>query len=482
MIYTPPYKPYDHQQSALDKMLHKRGFALFMAMRTGKTKILLDDFGRLELEGRVKDLLIIAPGGVYRTWLGQLDDHLSTDLKRRIKTHLWVSGNAVTHRRALEAFLSPTEAPRAFLINVEALSSVQAARMAALAFLDQRPSMIAVDESTIIKTPSSKRTQFIIEKLAPKSAYRRILSGLPSPKSPLDLYSQMEFLDWRILNFRSYYAFRARYAIMYDATFGGRTVKVVSGFKQLDDLQRRIEPDSYRVLLKDCYDLPDKIYMKWEVNLTPEQHKAYNEMLRYATTQLSQQSFVSATVVIAQIIRLHQILMGHTIDENGNEVTIPQYRTEALIDVIEDIGEDEKIIIWCSYDFDVRLVRDILLETYGEGSTAAFWGGNRKDREEEEARFKTDPNCRFMVATAAAGGRGREWSAATTVIYYSNSTNLEHRDQSEERAQAIGKKESVLYIDLVVPNSVDEKMIETLKKKIDLSSAVMGDGYRAWLI
>jgi hypothetical protein len=113
---------------------------------------------------------------------------------------------------------------------------------------------------------------------------------------------------------------------------------------------------------------------------------------------------------------------------------------------------------------------------------ARFWGGNVDTREEEEAWFKTKPECRFMVATQSAGGRGRTWDVADLVIYHASRNDLEHRDQSEYRALNVGKERGVDYIDLVVPNTVDMKIIEALRAKIDLSQVITGDSWREWII
>lgn len=479
-VYQTKLKPYAHQQRALDKMQGRAAFALLMGMRTGKTKVLLDDYGRLEQQGLCHSLMVIAPGGVYRTWRTQIEDHVSADLLARLVVHVWESGDTKRARVERAVFLKTRDRPRILLMNVEALSSVKAARELAKEFLAQDPAMLAIDESTIIKGHTSKRTKFILNELSPLAPWRRILSGLPSPRSPMDLYSQFEFLDWKILGARSWFAFRARYAVLKPAFFGGRQILQIDGYQNLDELQRKIEPHSFRVLLEDCYDVPAKSYAMREVSLTPEQQRLYNEMRDFATTQLATEEHVTATVVIAQINKLHQILCGHARDEHGQLHAVPERRTEALLELLEEY--DGKAIVWCSYDADVQKLAAALTKEYGPGSVARFWGGNVSTREDEERMFRTLPGCRFMVATPAAGGRGREWSVAGLVVYFSNSDNLEHRDQSEERSQAIGKRDQVTYIDLVAPKTVDEKIIASLRAKIDLASAVTGDAWREWLV
>ena len=480
MMYQPRLEPWSHQQKALAKMEGRSAFALLCAMRTGKTKICYDDFGRLELAGEIDDLLVIAPAGVYKTWETAAQEHLSDDLQKRSLIHTWKAGALARDDRLLEQFLEENVRPRILLVNVEALSSVDRARDLCIKFLGQRRSMMAIDESATLKNWKAKRTKFVIKHLAPLAKVRRILSGLPTPRSPLDLYAQFEILDKNILGFSSYVAFMKRYAIMRPMVFGGRRIEIVDRYVNVDELKAKIEPHSYRVMLEDCYDLPPKMYSKREVRLTPEQKKAYREIKDFATTMLASGEHVTATIVIAQILRMHQVLCGHVGTEGGKAVEIPELRTAELLSLLEEY--DGKAIIWASFDLDVRRISGKLEKEYGEGSVARFWGGNRGSREDEEKRFLTDPQCRFMVATAAAGGRGRTWTCADLVIYYSNSYDLEHRAQSEERAQGVNKTQSVAYVDLCVPGTVDEKIIEALRKKIDMAAVITGDNYMKWLI
>jgi hypothetical protein len=167
-------------------------------------------------------------------------------------------------------------------------------------------------------------------------------------------------------------------------------------------------------------------------------------------------------------------------DEDGTVHLIPEKRTSALLEQLEEY--DGKAIIWCSYDLDIKKVAEALDKEYGKGSAAKFWGGNRTDREDEEKRFLCDERCRFMVATPAAGGRGRTWPVANLVVYYSSNNDLEQRAQSEERPKAVGKKTPIAYVDLIVPGSVDEKIIYALRNKINMAAVIDGDNYQEWLI
>jgi hypothetical protein len=173
------------------------------------------------------------------------------------------------------------------------------------------------------------------------------------------------------------------------------------------------------------------------------------------------------------MLKLHQIVCGHTISEEGKNIFFPQNRTKALVDILSDY--DGKAIIWAAYDVNVKAITEALREAFGKNSVSRFWGDNRSSRENEEREFKEIPERRFMVATPDAGGRGRTWDNADLVIYYSCRNNLDHRAQSEERAKNVGKMRPVTYIDMRTPGTVEEKIIDALRKKIDLAALIASD-------
>jgi SNF2 family DNA or RNA helicase len=374
-------------------------------------------------------------------------------------------------------------------MNVEAFSMKDdRARRLASEFLSDK-SMLIVDESTTIKEVTADRTKFVVLKLAPLAAFRRILSGLPSPQSPLDLYSQLYFLDPSIvlpnprMKFRQgFLEFRATYAVLVRMPFGPnkRMIDVVNGYKNIDQLAELIKPHSFRVRLRDCYDLPPSIYERLDVELTEEQKRIYTELKKFAVAHLSAQERVTATMVIVQLMRLQQVVSGHVKSDDGVISEIRSNRVAVLMEFLE--LTESKVVIWTRFAPDVERVSRALIEKYGPGSVARFWGENVDTREEEERAFKTDPSCRFMVATTMSGGRGRTWDVADVLVYFSNSESLEHRLQSEERASAVGRRQSVLVVDMVARGTVDEKILRTLRAKIDLSSAITGDDWREWII
>ncbi len=258
-----------------------------------------------------------------------------------------------------------------------------------------------------------------------------------------------------------------------------QSVPKIEGFQNLDELQTKMAPYSYRVLKDDCLDLPKKIYMPpREVKLTPEQQTAYGNMLEFATTELEGEH-ITASNVVSLMIRLHQIVCGYAVNECSEVTYIPSNRTDALVEVLED--HSGKAIIWLCHKPTFKLVFDRLVDEYGQEAVASFHGGNRPTRLDEEKRFLGDPECRFMISSYA-GALGNTWVNASLVVYFENTYDLEKRMQSEDRSHRDGLRHPVTYVDLMVPETVDEKILYALRRKINLATSITGDNYKEWLI
>ena len=476
MNYKFRLKPYKHQLTALEKSWNKETYAYFMEMGTGKTKVLIDNMSMLYDKGKIDGALIIAPKGVVKTWYEQ---ELPTHLPKHIEnvTVLWQPNITKKQQEKLESLFEIETALHIIVMNVEALSTEKGVKFASK-FLNSHKTLMAIDESTTIKTPTAKRTKNIIG-LGKYAKYRRIMTGSPVTKNPLDLYTQCEFLDSYLLDFTSYYAFRNRYAEMKTMHLRGRSIQVVSEFKNLGELSETVKNFSYRVLKEDCLDLPPKNFIKRHITLTPEQKKVYEQMKKQAMAVLNGK-VTSTMTVLTQLMRLHQITCGHFTADDGSIQTINNNRVNELLNILEEI--EGKAIIWANYQKDITQIVESIEKEYGPGSVVDYYGLTaQEDRQDNIRQFQSDPRCRFLVGTPSTGGYGITLTAANTVIYYSNGYDLEKRLQSEDRAHRIGQKKNVTYIDIIAEDTVDEKIVKALRNKINIASEVMGEELRDWI-
>lgn len=479
MIYPFKTKPFEHQLRALSLGWDKECFGYLMEMGTGKTKVTIDNIAMLYDAGKIDSALIIAPKGVYRNWTEtEIPTHMPSHIASGMRMAHWTPSPNKAEKAAIEYLFQINDDLNVFVMNVEALSTDRGTR-AAEKFLLTHKAIVVVDESTCIKNPGARRTKSIL-KVTRQAPYRRILTGSPVTKSPLDLYSQCAFLDWTLLGYNSFYSFRGRYAVTKAQNFGGRTIQQVVGYRNVEELADKLKRFSYRVTKDECLDLPEKLYTKRVVELSDEQKKAYGEMRRLCVTAIAGAP-VTVTAVITQILRLHQITCGYIKTDEGEEIDLPNARLPQLLELLEET--DGKVIIWANYRRNIASIRDALVKAYGKESVVTYYGDTSdEDREKAKVSFQDpDSPVRFFVANSQTGGYGITLTAAQTVVYFSNNYDLEKRLQSEDRAHRIGQKHNVTYIDFVTPDTVDEKILTALRSKRNIANAITGDNWKDWI-
>lgn len=478
-MYKFKTKPYKHQEKVFKESWDRTNFALFMEMGTGKTKVAIDTIGYLYKEGKIDTAFIVAPKGVYDNWIfKEIPQHLPNDIPSIVLR--WQPNITQTYRKEFMDFVEATEHLKLFIMNIEALSTNKGSETARWLLRRHPRSMMVVDESTTIKNRKAARTKNVIS-LGQLCLYRRILTGSPVTKSPMDLFSQVSFLSEELLGFNSYYAFQGRYAVVKRRTMGHRSFQEIAGYQRLDELNEKIESFSSRVLKKDCLDLPDKIFVRRNVALTDDQKKHYTEMKKLALTLFHDGMLSTTSSVLTQIMRLQQICCGFIKDDDDTIRKIASNRVTELMGILNETSS--KVIIWASFVHDINAIRDAIAAEFGAKSVVTYYGETpQEERQRIVKNFQEDEETRFFVGQPRTGGFGLTLTAANTVIYYSNSYDLEIRLQSEDRAHRIGQKKNVTYIDLVSPGTIDEKIINALRDKIDIASQVLGESIESWIV
>lgn len=471
-------KPYLHQGAYLQRFWRSRVVALLADMGTGKSFMLINNAAMLYDRGRIDAMLVVAPKGVYRNWYSEeipkhLPDHIS------YKMACWDPTPRKAQQVEMDVMYNSVNDLRILVMNIEAFSTPRGLAFAQT-FLRVTKAFMAVDESTTIKNHKAKRTKNLI-KAGKDALVRRIATGSPVTKNPMDLYSQMSFLGEDCLDCSSFYAFQARYAVTIKRKMPTHTFEQVIGYQRLDELQEKLKRHSFRVTKEECLDLPDKVYTKREVELTPEQRSAYDQMKTLALA-IVEEGMVTTNTALTQLLRLHQIVCGHMKLDDGTIVELPNNRINEMMEAIAEI--DGKIIIWSNFRHSIEAIKLALQKEYGMETVETYYGDTlAEDRALIVKRFQ-DPQdkLRFFVGNPTTGGYGLTLTEAKTVIYYSNSFDLEKRLQSEDRAHRIGQKNNVTYIDLISPKTVDEHIVGSLRKKIDIASMVLGEELKKWII
>jgi SNF2 family DNA or RNA helicase len=477
MHYKFKTKPFAHQLKALEMSWDKKVFAYFMEMGTGKSKVLIDNMSMLYDKGFINGALIIAPKGVYKNWYdSEIPNHMPQHIERKMV--LWESTINKSKEKELNVLFGSDHDFHILIMNVESLSTKKGKQFA-YKFLSCHKSLMAIDESTTIKNPSAIRTKNIIG-LGDKVSYKRILTGSPVTKSPLDLFTQCYFLDPWLLDHQSYYTFKTRYAITKQINVSGRMVQIVVGYRNLPELSEKLKPFSFRVLKDDCLDLPPKTFMKRTIQLSEEQSKVYKQMKEIALATLNGK-LVTTHNVITQLMRLHQITCGHFKSDDGTTQTLKSNRLDELMDVLSEM--EGKAVIWAHYRYDIEVIVDAIKKEYGDKSVVTYYGDTSTDDRQKAIKLIQDPKSevRFIVGTPQTGGYGITLTGASTMIYYSNGYDLEKRQQSEARIDRIGQEKPMTYIDIIAEGTVDEKIVKALRTKINIATEIMGEELKDWI-
>lgn len=489
--------PWDHQLRAFVRCRDVTAFALLMEMGTGKSHVAANKMVWLFAHGKITGVLLVLPKSLARNWRDlELPKHMHDDVRRHVAIYTGTPNKK--QQAALEQLFKPDPLElKVLIMNVEGLHTPRAFAFARK-FVLAHQTLMVVDESTKIASPKAACTDRCI-KLGERCPYRLILTGQPVPQSPLGVWAQFFFLDPAILDGSDFLAFKNRYAEQEKKWLtkpnGTRyEFNAVVGYQYLDDLEARIAPHSFRVLKRDCLDLPEKVYTRRHVELGDEQLRVYRELQSrsYAELQTEEREgrTVSAVLVLTKLLRLRQVLAGFvSLDpEDGDPVDVKLVkwldgtRIDELAEAWETAGRP-KLLVWSYFRPSLLKLYERGRELAGEDGAGLFFGDTKVDARAELVNRFQDPQdpLRWLVLNPRSGGHGLTLTAAKLVAYHDRDWSRELRLQSEDRAHRAGLKHSVTYLDLLTPGTVDDAITQVYETVGLLADQVTGD-WRRWLI
>jgi len=506
--------PFKHQLDCLNRHGRKKVFALNSEQGTGKTWIIINNIADIWEAGEVDAVLIFAPNGVHTNWTNlELPKHMPDWVQWRAVA--WDSGAGVARQRAFEQIFE-VKAPRELRImtmNWEGLQHKRPFEAAMRFCCSARRLMIIGDESQHIKNPTSSRTKNLF-KLRDLSEWRRTMSGTPITQGPFDAFSQYSFLSPRILGTTSYFAFKAEYAEMMKkelewtskdgkkTTYQNPVMKSIMNrtgskripqivekdddglpkYKNLEKLQKLIEPYTFRVLKADCLDLPEKVYKSAFFQLTREQQKAYDKARDEC--RLVYENEETPFAKLTAVTKLAQITSGYFLHPELDEpVRIPgeNPKLNLLVERVRPIiDQGSKVIIWARYHVEIADIVAALEKANAPGEKpikVVQYHGKVKTDEREAAKIAfQEGDANVFVGQQQAGGTGITLTSASYVIYYSNTFSLTDRLQSEDRAHRIGQTKTVVYVNLLAEDTIDVNILNCLTSKKNVADVINGDG------
>lgn len=460
----PPVRiqPYRHQieawRAAMDAYRRKEsGYAFLMEMGTGKSLTAIAVIGSLFAEG-FQRFLVAAPSSVCSVWPMELADYADFPYEARI-----LGGTAAKRAEMLRRPWRKGCAQIA-IINYEATWRIEPA----LAGWDA--DMIICDESQRIKNPTAKQSK-AMHRLGARAKYRLILTGTPLQNSPLDVWSQYRFICPAEFG-GSYYRFRANYAVMGGMRVNGKPVQVV-GYRNLDDLHRRMYRHAMRVTKAECLDLPPQTFETRWVELSAAERRAYRQMATESIAYIGEKA-ATADIVLTRLLILQRLTGGFLrMDEDERATQIGKSKLTELERIITDYAENEKCVVFCRFVDELRAITEMLAQN-GIGY-AAIWGAVKQEaRGAEVQRFQTDDGCRVFVAQIDTAGLGITLTAARIAIFYSPTWNYASYQQALARTHRIGQRGAEChYIHLICPGTVDEDVMRALDAKKNLADMVV---------
>lgn len=469
-------KPYSHQVDGVKLLLEHESFGLLDEMGVGKSAQVINAACLLREKGLINVVQVISPAAVRSVWI-------NPDFGE-VRKHSWLPARVFEFHQKIRIIWQDRDPELEFLVtNYEYLRSEKHLENLK-ALLHGRKVMLVLDEASFIKNRQAIQTKACVA-LGKLAVRRVILNGTPIGNSPLDLWSQANFLSPKILPYKNFFHFRSEFSSM-----GGWHNKQIISWRNLDKLQDLMAPYVIRREKKDCLDLPEKIKTQVEVPLSESTWKIYKEMKDDAVVWMGDNPSLAAQAGV-RIMRLQQITGGYlggfitdtdppSVD--GHELSgqiheVGREKLDFLIQWVKDRLEehpDLKVICWCHFRPEIErgaLELSSVLETY------KLYGQGKKERDAAVARFSdvTNKSPAILFGQVQAGGFGLNLVAADHVVYLSNTFSLMNRLQSEDRVHRPGQRNNVLYVDVLATGpknqrTIDHSVFKALQKKEDMAA------------
>jgi len=455
-------QPMEAQIKAFSLSREKEYFAYFMEMGMGKTKVNIDIGGDLWLKGWIDIMVVLAPNGVHRQWVeSEIPRHMSENVPYRAFAHS--SKWRAKDKKAYSEVMAYGDGLRVITIASESISAGSAADLLVeLVQVFGKRMLLVVDESHQWSNASAKRVKLLL-KLVDSIAFKRINTGSPITDGIEKLYAQFAILNSAVLGHKSQTSFNREFCQLEPIYGAPRGAMRVVGYRNLKKLQERVEGCTFRATKEEYLDLPEKVYQTVQVPFHPEQKKVYMDLKRSAAAEVNGQE-ITAPLAISALSKLRQVTGGSILDNDGNEHEIPCHKIDVLLGLCESIPRGG--IIWVTYVSEAKRVTAAMKKAgYNVGT---YIGATSA---EERTRITIPGAVDWLVAnwSASTGLNLQHWDYN---IYYSNTFNAAERWQSEDRTHRVGQNRSVTYIDLVVPGTVDEAVVQALQRKREIADTI----------
>lgn len=413
-------KLYEHQKKALEYLTHHDSFALFMEQGTGKTFAMLYHVTNLLIAGDIDNCLIVSPLSSLGAW--------KRDMERL-------------------GAIRQTVLDKIQIVNYDKVWRRKE--------YDKAWNCIVLDEGHYIAHKKSKRTRFLLN-LSKQARYRYVLTGTPIANARLeDYYTLLTFLIPNL--FESYQVFASRYLIekQLPTTF----VKIITGYRNVDELLSIVGKLSYRVLKSECLDLPDKL--EDEVIMCELKEK---KIYKQAKKDFVEQFDMTIGNPLTKIAKLRQIPNGFLVDDYGELHKLKTDKLKMLEELITGIIP-QKVVIFCEYKYSMNEIKNLLdqlkikyVTLNGEQKNKQIW-----------RQFQSDESIKIIIVQYLTGNAGIDLYSSSHMVFYEPNLSTTVVEQSRDRIHRIGVKHSCSYYWLITENTIEQDIYNRLKKNQDFN-------------
>ncbi len=483
--------PWPHQLDACRFIHTRRGTLLYMAMGTGKSRVIVDYIqNTLYKASKFPRALIFCPLAVAPVWPREFIKYHVPPVPVMVDL---ATGSIDERTERLKAAVKRQEdgEPLVAVINYDAVvpdlsqGKDRPTRKNPLPALLMKCgwSIIVLDECHRIKSASGAVSRFM-SRLCRKSGKVVGLSGTPMSQGPQDIYAQMRAISPGLFG-RTHQDFKDRYL-----KFGGYMNHKIVGYQNEDEFAEKLNTVTFRVG-SDVLDLPEGLHDTRPVCLPPKAQDLYDQLEYdlfaswmcqtcggvgfdpYANNgkgadcpDCAGTGFreISASNALVKLLRLQQLAGGFLVPDSGDKAQcMHTAKLDAICDLIGDLPIDEKAVVFCRFKPEIAALT--LAIHKATGRTVFLLTGDKK--QVNGWRIAPPSEGAVLLVQVATGSEGEDFTAARYQIYNSLSFSLKDYEQSQKRILRPGQKRSVYYYHIVAGGTVDDDIYKSLREKHD---------------
>jgi len=411
-------------------------------------------------------VLVFCPKSCIQQWIDQIMEHTDCDVRDIASA---VYGDKEQKKRALkrEALVYITNYETA-LTNFDDIISA-----------NPQFEYIVCDESTRIKNPNAKTTKAVIA-IADRAKYVRIMTGLPTPQTPLEIFSQYRVMDSGETFGKSFNLFKRKY---FNSKGVWPTKKWYLKSEMREEFAKKIQSKCVRNLRSKVLELPPVTVVRrivdWDSTKT---RTAYNMLERSICNNIYVESagiLENMSLRLVKLNKLSQFTSGVMYGNRQNNRTSSIFRDNPKLSELERILHDynvaeNKIVVTGYYSIELDLVYNYLRKKLPWTKPVLITGAvAEEDKDRRRKSFLHDSKVRVLVANERTIAYGLNLQVANIIVFYSLQFSVEMYKQLCDRIHRFGQDKNCLLIHLLIENTYDEQRFKIVTSNLDEAQVLM---------